>query len=179
MTLQTTSCYRTAIVRRVRTYDPLGYCSLAMNVSRTQINTQDVTRLCHEIRDMKKARIDNELPDDLSKTSSNIPAQWDIHDKHVLGYAENTYNKLYPSPPSDSHDSPAHCDSSLPPDPPPPAQTPPGPPPIRIPSPASETSAETPYATVVPGSGESPADAENRARNSPCKSWHLPASSWE
>ena len=33
MTLQTSSCYlRCHCARRVRTYDPLGYCSLAMNV---------------------------------------------------------------------------------------------------------------------------------------------------
>jgi len=139
-------------------------------MSRTQISTQDVTQLCHEIRDMKIGRINNVLPDDLSKTSSNIPGQWDIRDKHVLGYAENTYNKLCPFPPSDSHNSPARRDSSPPPDPPPPAQTPPGPPPFRTPSPASKTSTGTPYVTVVPGSGESPADVKNRARNSPCKS---------
>jgi len=156
-------------------------CDMAFNnlLSRTQISTQDVTQLCHEIRDMKKGPINNKLPDDLSKTSSNIPAQWDIRDKCVLGYAKNTYNKLCPSPPSDSHDSPARRDSSLPPDPPPPAQTPPGLPPFRTPSPASETSAGTPYVIVVPGSGESPVDDENKARNSPCESWRLPASSWE
>jgi len=110
------------------------------------------------------------LPDDLSKIPSNTPGQWDIRDKRVLGYAENAYNKLCPFPPSDSHDSPARRDSSPPPDPPPPAHTPPGPPPFRTPSPVSETFAGTPYAIVVPGSGESPADAENRARNSPCES---------
>ena len=148
-------------------------------LSRTQISTQDVTQLCHEIRDMKKERINNVLPDDLSKISSSTPDQWDIRDKHVLGYAENAYNKLCPSPPSDNHDSLARRDSSPPPGPPPPAQTPPGLPPIRTPSPASGTSAETPYVTVVPGSGESPVDAENRARNSPCESWRLPALSWE
>ena len=141
-----------------------------MKLSRTQISTQDVTQLCHEIRDIKKGWINNVLPDDLSKTSSSTPGQWDIRDKHVLGYAENAYNKLCPSPPSDSHNSPAYCDSSLPPGPPPPAQTPPGPPPFRTPSPTSETSVETPYVTVVPGSRESPADAENKARNSPCES---------
>jgi len=135
-----------------------------------QISTQDVTQLCHEIRDMKKERINNVLPDDLSKISNSTPDQWDIRDKHVLGYAENAYNKLCPFPPSDNHDSLARRDSSPPPGPPPPAQTPPGLPPIRTPSPASGTSAETPYVTVVPGSGELPIDAENRARNSPCES---------
>jgi len=139
-------------------------------VSRTQINTQDVTQLCHEIRDMKKGTIDNKLPDDLSKISSNIPDQWDIRDKHVLGYAENAYNKLCPVPPSDNHDSLARRDSSPLPGPPPPAQTPPGPPPVRTPSPTSGTSVGTPYAIVAPGSGELPAVAENRARNSPCES---------
>jgi len=139
-------------------------------MSRTQISTQDVTQLCHEIRDIKKGPINNGLPDNLSKTSSNIPGQWDIRDKHVLGYAENAYNKLCPSPPSDNHDSLARRDSSLPPGPPPPAQMPPGPPPVRTPSPTSETSVGTPYAIVAPGSGESPVVAENRARNSPCES---------
>jgi len=139
-------------------------------LSRTQISIQDVTQLCHEIRDIKKGPINNKLPDDLSKISSNIPDQWDIRDKHVLGYAENAYNKLCPVPPSDNHDSLARRGSSPPPGPPPPVQTPPRPPPFRTPSPTSETSAETPYVTVVPGSGESPADAENRARNSPCES---------
>jgi len=143
---------------------------LSKGLSRTQISTQDVTQLCHEICDIKKGPINNQLPDDLSKISSNTPGQWDIHDKRVLGYAENAYSKLCPFPPSDSHDSPARHDSSPPPDLPPPAQTPPGPPPFRTPSPASETSAGIPYVTVVPGSGESPADAENRARNSPCES---------
>jgi len=115
-------------------------------VSRTQISTQDVTQLCHEIRDIKKGPINNRLPDDLSKISSNIPGQWDIRDKHVLGYAENAYNKLRPVPPSDNHDSLARRDSSPPPGPPPPAQTPPGPPPVRTPSPTSGTSVGTPYA---------------------------------
>jgi len=139
-------------------------------LSRTQISTQDVTQLCHEIRDIKKGPINNKLPDDLSKISSNIPGQWDIRDKRVLGYAENAYNKLCPVPPSDNRDSLARRDSSPPPGPPPPAQMPPGPPPFRTPSPTSETSVGTPYAIVAPGSGESPAVAENRARNSPCKS---------
>jgi len=152
-----------------RWFSPLFFLS-PKRLSRTQINTQDVTQLCHEIRDIKKGPINNKLPDDLSKISSNIPGQWDIHDKRVLSYAENAYNKLCPVPPSDNHDSLARRDSSPPPGPPPPAQTPPGPPPFRTPSPASETSAETPYVTVVPGSGESPTDAENRARNSPCES---------
>ena len=35
-------------------------------MSRTQISTQDVTQLCHEIRDIKKGLINNKLPDDLS-----------------------------------------------------------------------------------------------------------------
>jgi len=148
-------------------------------VSRMQISTQEITQLCHEIRDIKKGPINNKLPDDLSKISSNIPGQWGIRGKRVLGYAENAYNKLCPVPPSDSHNSPAHHDSSLPPGPSPPAQTPPGPPPVHTPSPVSETSAETPYVTVVPGSGEPPAGVENKARNSPCESWRLPASSWE
>ena len=139
-------------------------------LSRTQISTQDVTQLCHEIHDMKKGRINNILPDDLSKISSNIPAQWDTRDKGAPGYAENVYSTLCPTPPSDNHDNPAHHDSSPPPGPSPPVQMPPGPPPVRTPSPTSGTSVGTPYVTVVPGSGESPVDAENRARNSPCES---------
>jgi len=139
-------------------------------MSRTQINTQDVTQLCHEICDMKKGRINNELPDDLSKISNNIPAQWDTHDKGAPGYAESVYSTLCPAPPSGNHDSPARRDSSPPLGPLPPVQTPPGPPPVRTPSPVSGTSVGTPYAIVVPSSGELPADAENRARNSPCES---------
>ena len=127
-------------------------------MSQTQISTQDVTQLCHEICDIKKGQINNILPDDLSKISSSIPDEWDICDKHVLGYAENTYNKLCPFPPSDNHNSPARRDSSPPPGPPPPAQTPPGPPPFRTPSPTFETSVGTPYVTIVPGSGESPVE---------------------
>jgi len=148
-------------------------------MSRTQISTQDVTQLCHEIRDMKKGRINNISPDDLSKISSSTPDQWDIRDKHVLGYAENAYNKLCPFPPSDNHDSPARRDSSPPPGPPPSAQTPPGLPPFHTPSPTFETSVGIPYVTVAPGSGELPVGDENKARNSPCESWRLPVSSWE
>ena len=108
---------------------------IAMLLSRTQISTQDVTRLCHEIRDIKKGPINNELPDGVSKTSSSTPGQWDICDKHVLSYAENAYNKLCPSPPNDSHDSPARHDSSPPPAPSPSTQTLPEPLPSRTPSP--------------------------------------------
>ena len=98
-------------------------------VSQMQITTQDITRLCHEICDIKEEQI-NKLPSTLSKVPNNIPDQWDICDKHALGYAKNTYNKLCPSPPSDSHDSPARRDSSPPPTPSPSAQMPPGPPPF-------------------------------------------------
>jgi len=150
--------------------NPLRNGRRHLQMSRTQINTQEITQLCHEIRDIKEARINNELPDDLSKTSSNIPGQWDIRDKRVLGYAENAYNILCPFPPSNNHDSLARRDSSPLPGPPPPAQTPPGPPPVCTPSPTSGTSVGTPYAIVVPGSGESPAVVENKARNSPCES---------
>ena len=139
-------------------------------MSRTQISTQDVTRLCHEIRDIKKGPINNELPDDLSKISSNIPAQWDTRDKDAPGYAGNVYSTLCPAPPSDNHDSPARRDSSPPLGPLPPVQTPPGPPPVRTPSPTSGTFVGIPYATVAPGSGELPVDDENKARNSPCES---------
>ena len=144
-------------------------CGLDRCLSRTQISTQDVTQLCHEIRDIKKGSINNQLPDDLSKIPSNTPGQWDIRDKRVLGYAENAYNKLSSLPVTVTtaqhiviHLHPQIRHHLL--------KRPPGPPPFRIPSPASKTSAGTPYAIVVPGSGELPADAENRARNSPCKS---------
>jgi len=142
----------------------------APSLSRTQISTQDVTQLCHEIRDIKKEPINNILSDDLSKISSSIPGQWDTRDKGAPGYAESIYNKLCHAPPSDIHDSPAHCDSFPPPTPSPPPQTLPEPTPFRTPSPGPETSTGTPYVTVAPGSGESPAVAENRARNSPCES---------
>ena len=131
-------------------------------MSRTQISTQDVTQLCHEIRDIKKGQINNRLPDDLSKTSSNIPGQWDRRDKDAPGYAESVYNKLCRAPPSDTHDSPAHRDSSPPPTPSLPPQTLPEPTPSRTPSPTPGTSIGIPYVTVAPGSGESPAVAENR-----------------
>jgi len=168
-----TFCFACPGSRHVISIGPTGEHAINRtggSLSRTQISTQDVTQLCHEIRDIKKGPINNKLPDDLSKISSNIPGQWDIRDKRVLGYAKNAYNKLCPVPPSDNRDSLARRDSSPPPGPPPPAQMPPGPLPFRTPSPTSETSAETPYVTVVPGSGESPADVENRARNSPCES---------
>ena len=148
-------------------------------VSRTQIRTQDITQLCHEIRDIKKGRINNELPDDLSKTSSNIPAQQDTRDRGAPGYAGNVYSTLYHAPPSDNHDSPARRDSSPPLDPLSPVQTPPGPPPVRTPSPTSGTSVGIPYVTVAPGSGELPVDVENKERNSPSDSCLCPASSWE
>jgi len=144
-------------------------------MSRTQISTQDVTRLCHEIHDIKKEQI-NRLPDTLSKVSNNIPGQWDTCGKDAPSYAESVYNKLCHAPPSDTHDSPARRDSFPPPTPSPPAQTLPEP---LTPSPTSKTFVATPYATVVPGSRGLPVGVENKARNSPCKSWHLPASSWE
>ena len=139
-------------------------------VSQTQITTQDVTHLCHEIRDIKKELLNNGLPDDLSKTSSNTPDQCGTRDKDAPGYAESVYNKLCHTPPSDTHDSPAHRDSFPPPAPSPSAQTPPELLPSRTPSPMYETSVATPYATVAPGSGELPTDVENKARNSPCES---------
>jgi len=57
-------------------------------MSRTQITTQDVTRLCHEICDIRKGQTNNKLTDTLSKVSNNIPDQWDICDKHVLDYVD-------------------------------------------------------------------------------------------
>jgi len=148
-------------------------------MSRTQISTQDVTQLCHEIRDIKKGPINNELPDDLSKISSNILAQWDTRDKGAPGYAGNVYSTLYHAPPSDNHDSPARHDSSPPLGPLSPVQMPPGLPPVHTPSPTSGTSVGIPYATVAPGSGESPIDVENKERNSPSDSSLCPASSRE
>jgi len=68
-------------------------------LSRTQISTQDVTRLCHEICDIKQGPINNKLPDDLSKISSNVLGQWDTCDKDAPGYAESIYNKLCHPPP--------------------------------------------------------------------------------
>ena len=41
-------------------------------LSRTQINTQDVTWLCQEICDIKKEQINNGLPDTLSKVSVRV-----------------------------------------------------------------------------------------------------------
>ena len=123
-------------------------------VSQTQINTQDVTRLCHEIRDIKKGPINNELPDNLSKISSNIPAQWGTCDKGAPGYAESVYNKLCHAPPSDIHDSLARRDSFPPLTPSPPPQTLPEPTPSRTPSPTLGTSVGIPYVTIAPGSGE-------------------------
>ena len=148
-------------------------------LSRTQISTQDVTQLCHEIRDMKEGRINNILPDDLSKISNNIPAQWDTRDKGAPGYAENVYSTLCPTPPSDNPDSPAHRDSSPPLNPSPPPQRLPGPPVPCTPSPVIGTSVTTASATVAPGSGEWPADVENKERNSPSDSCLCPASSQE
>jgi len=162
-----------------RPYVPMFIQWLSSILSQMQITTQDVTRLCHEIRDIKKELINNELPDTLSKVPSNIPGQWDIRDKGAPGYAESVYNKLCHAPPSDTHDSPARRDSFPPPTPSPPPQTLPELTPSRTPSPTPETSVGIPYVTVVPGSGESPADVENKARNSPCESWCLPVSSWE
>jgi len=123
-----------------------------------------------EICDIKKELLNNGLPDDLSKISSNTPGQWGTHDKDAPGYAESVYNKLCHTPPSDTHDSPAHRDSFPPPAPSPSAQMPPEPLPSRTPSPTYETSIGTPYATIAPGSGELPTGVENKARNSPCKS---------
>ena len=75
---------------------------LIETMSRTQISTQDVTQLCHEICDIKKGPINNQSPDDLSKISSNTPGQWDIRDKGAPGYAESVCNKLCHAPPSDT-----------------------------------------------------------------------------
>jgi len=161
------------------TFVDLKLAIMIDNMSRTQISTQDVTRLCHEIRDIKKEPLNNGLPDNLSKISSNTPVQWDIQDKGAPGYAESVCNKLCHATPSDTHDSPAHRDSFPPPAPSLPAQTLPELLPSCTPSPTCKTFVATPYATIVPCSRELPVGIENKARNSPCESWCLPASSWE
>ena len=118
-------------------------------LSRTQITIQDVTRLCHEICDIKKGQINIGLPEELSKLSSSTPDPSDIRGRDAPDYVRSVYNKLCPDPPTDSHDNPVRRDSSLPLSPSPPSQRLPGLPVPRTPSPMIGTSAATAYTTIA------------------------------
>jgi len=137
--------------------ESLHFCfgpRLGLEVSQTQITTQDVTHLCHEIRDIKKGQINIGLPEELSKLSSSTPDPSDTCGRDAPGYVGSIYNKLCPNLPTDSHDSPVRHDSSPPLNPSPPSQRLPGLPVPCTPSPVIGTSVATAYATVAPSSRE-------------------------
>ena len=83
-------------------------------LSRTQVTTQDVTRLCNEIRNIKKGAQQN--PDVLNKdtvlntVSSNTPAPArDTRGRDDHDDVENEDNKLHLDPPIDNWGNQIRC----------------------------------------------------------------------
>jgi len=124
----------------------------------------DITHLCQEIRDIKRGLTHNDNLGQinklkrLSKHLSNTP---DLDqgkcDKGGPGYAETEYNKLGPSPPNDSPDSPLCYEPLQSPDRPESYGTPSALPPPHVPSATSARTSSLASSNAVEDPEESPA----------------------
>ena len=157
--------------------------SIYYKLSRTQVNITDVTRIVKEIRDIKEDqklhRIGGPLNKikELSKHLSNTP---DL-DQGKRGEGdrddvETDYNRLCPSPPTDSCDTQTRHDEAQIPDLSKPSQTPPAPSPDRTPSVSAARTSSLPSEDVELDPEVSPS-VESTASGSPDSPDELKASS--
>jgi len=152
-------------------------------LSRTQITTSDVTHLIKEIRDIKRNKKAlviggpvNKLKA-LSKHLSNTPdLDQGKREEDGRDDDETDYNKLYPSPPTDSRDIQRRHDEAQIPDLSRPSQRPPAPSPVRTPSASAARTSSLPSEDVA-SDPEASLSVERTASCSPDSPDEIKASS--
>ena len=77
-----------------------------MIVSRTQVTPDMITHLCYEIRNIKRGSSESNNIEVLPVVLSNTPDQSDNYGGDGPDDEGTAYNKLHPSPPTDSPDNP-------------------------------------------------------------------------
>ena len=83
-------------------------------LSRTQVTPDMITHLCYEIRDIKRGSSESNNIEVLPVVPNNTPDQLDNYGGGGPDDEGTDYNKLRPSPPTDSPDSPARHAASPP-----------------------------------------------------------------
>ena len=83
-------------------------------LSRTQVTSDMITHLCYEIRDIKRGSSESNNIEVLPVVPNNTPDQSDNYGEDGPNDEGTVYNKLHPSPPTDSPDNPARHVASPP-----------------------------------------------------------------
>ena len=93
---------------------PTGGGIYKVLLSRTQVTPDMITHLCYEIRDIKRGSSESNNIEVLPVVPSNTLDQSDNYGGDGPDDEGTAYNKLRPSPPTDSPDTPARHAASPP-----------------------------------------------------------------